>query len=226
MSGGGRTARDRPRVDGTGGSRLTLPASEVSLAFPDPSRLFRASMLVGACWLFNAGHDAGAERLPARCEAVWRGPTAGCGLTGEWLTVGTGRSESDARKKAGVRLKEAIGILSQEAADRAADSIASAKTEEDRRLCARHVYDSATFICQDDVDLAESRICYAEMPRGTCWQSSMITLEGEVWRMMELGQDLVCAEVERALNEKDAPLAVRQSCQAECRTSARVRCPT
>lgn len=187
--------------------------------------MLRACLLASVCWFSNAGHDAGAERLPSRCEAVWRGPTTACGLSGEWLAVGTGRSETDARKKAGVRLKEAIGILSQEAADRASDSIASAKTEEDRRLCARHVYDSATFLCQDDASLAASRICYAEMPRGACWQSPMITLEGEVWRMMELGQDLVCAEVERALTEQGATLGVRQSCQAECRTTARVRCP-
>jgi hypothetical protein len=217
----------RRRVDATPGSRPTLPLQpEAPLAPIAPSRLLRACLLAVVCWTSNAGHDAGAERLPARCEAVWRGPTAGCGLTGEWLAVGTGRTETDARKKAGVRLKEAIGILSQEAADRAATSIASAKTEEDRRLCARHVYESATFVCEDDADLATSRICYAEMPRGTCWQSSMITLEGEVWRMMELGQDLVCAEVERALVEQEASLAARQSCQAECRTSARVRCPS
>ena len=160
-----------------------------------------------------------------RCEAVWRGPDATCGLSGDWAASGTGRSERAARRAAQDRLRETVEYGARLAVQKASGTFAEALRVEEVRACPDAVADEASLLCRAEAELSERRLCYADMPSGPCWSSPIIMVEGPIWKTMEQARELVCDEVDRALRARTADEPVLLACAVACRADARIRCP-
>jgi uncharacterized membrane protein len=165
-----------------------------------------------------------AEPDPYRCEAVFQGPVAACGISQNIVATGHGRNEDQARKAAQARLVEAISAAASVRAVRAADTLASAETRSEVNTCARVSADAARVHCYSEPELNEKRLCFASFEDSSCWRGQMIDLEGPAWKMMETGRTRICARLDETL--QDAEAEHRLSCETRCKQQARVRCPS
>lgn len=158
---------------------------------------------------------------PARCEAIWTGPSAVCDLSGTWAASGFGDDESSARAAAMVRLRKAL----QAGADASATRLNQTAAELGQK-CVDEAAARARFDCYAEPALNEARLCYLDLPEPDCWTSGTLTVEGVVWRTMERGRDQICRAMEDEL--RNTPLSSEQvsACRARCFQNARVRCPT
>lgn len=157
---------------------------------------------------------------PARCEAIWTGPSSVCDLSGTWAASGFGDDESSARAAAMARLRKALEAGAQASATRLNQPAASLA-----QRCADDAAARARFDCYEDPALAEARMCYLDLPEPDCWSQGTLTVEGVVWRTMERGRDQICRQMDDTL--RGGPLSAEQqsACRARCYQNARVRCP-
>jgi hypothetical protein len=166
-----------------------------------------------------------ADPTPARCEAVFLGPTEGCALRGSWAASGFGKSEEQARKNALDRLAAALEAGAAEKAAKAAGTLASVDAEAQQRTCPDAGVEAARVHCYLEPEMEEKRLCFATFDDSGCWRRRMVDLTGPMWKAHEIGRDRVCAAVDDALAAEDAPDERRHGCQARCQQEARVRCP-
>lgn len=166
-----------------------------------------------------------AEPVPARCEAVFIGPTDGCTLRGSWAASGFGRNEDQARKNALARLADALESGAAAKAAKAAGTLASVEAEAQQRSCPDVGAEAARVHCYAEPDMTDKRLCFATFDDAGCWRRRMVDLSGPVWKANEIGRDRVCAVVDEVLQEEEASDEKRLECVSRCQRQARVRCP-
>ncbi len=161
---------------------------------------------------------------PARCDAVFIGPTEGCSLSGEWSTTATARSASKARKLVLQRLDALIVAGVEGHSDRVAGTLAAVTADANRRACPAVVRERVHVSCVVDSSLAEEQICLANLDDESCYTGLAIDHVGVAWKASERGRAELCVAVDQRLAEAGASAAARQACQVSCARNATVRC--
>lgn len=161
---------------------------------------------------------------PARCDAVFVGPSAECSLSGEWSVAATGKSEAKARKLAMARLMATIQAGADLQAARVAGTMAAVNAEKEAKTCAASALEVAHVSCVADSGLSESQICIANLRDSPCYQGLPIDLVGTAWKVAEQGRSELCAAVDEALADRSASAMERQECQIDCARNSTVRC--
>jgi len=161
---------------------------------------------------------------PYRCDAVFVGPAEGCSLSGEWVVTATGRSEGAARKLATERLGETLQAGADLQVMRTAGTLGALGAEPDQRTCREVAVDKARLSCFEEPSLADSQICFADLPDEDCYGGLALDYVGTAWKMSEKGREEICLAVDSWLSDRGASREDRAACQVTCARESTVRC--
>lgn len=179
---------------------------------------------LGLCAAVVSLWPALAAADPARCDAVFIGPTEGCSLSGEWSVAASGRSESQARRAVLERLSSTIQAGADLQAQKVAGTMAMMTAGPDQETCAPVALERAHVSCVEEDSLADDQICFADLPDDACYDGLAIDYVGVAWKISEKGRADLCAAVEQRLSDRGASASERQACQVSCARNATVRC--
>jgi hypothetical protein len=160
---------------------------------------------------------------PARCEAVFTGPTRACSLSGQWTASGTGKVESQARKAAVRRLEDLIASAVESRQAQTSGTLAAATTARDAFACRQGLAQQARIYCYPEPELIERQLCFASFKDADCWRGLPVTIEAPAWRGMEMGREQLCDAVVDAV-PATASDAHRLDCRVRCLQESSVRC--
>jgi len=182
------------------------------------AELLRHPQIWLVVWLCTVSTTrAAAPDEPARCEAVWIAPHKQCALTGTWAATGSGPSADVARANAVSRLAAAVEAGTVATIEQA--PIGSLNIDN----CVSAASQAARTTCFEEPELRRKALCYVDLPGSGCGDVQMFEKSGVVWRVMEVGRDRLCKQVEESVQALEK--AQQMQCVARCRQEARVRCP-
>ncbi len=166
-----------------------------------------------------------AIRAPSRCQAVFKGPSGTCQLSGTYVASAVGRTAPKAATAATERLQE---LLVATMAERLAHSEGLFDLDGARAHAASCLLvseEAAHISCAAEEGLTELKTCYAAFPDRSCWAGGALTLEGPAWRMQEKGKQAICAEMEAQQLLAGASDQDRARCHRACIEQATATCP-
>ena len=165
--------------------------------------------------------SAAAFATPNRCVATLTLPAPACALRGSITVTDAATSEPAAtraaRKALGNAVRAAVAAVKAESPLVLPDLVAGC----DAAVATAHVE------CFPDLQLAESKYCFATLADTSCWDGEVITLEDRGWKVFGAGRAMICKAVDdRLIAQNYADVAVaRARCAAACAAEAQVRCP-
>lgn len=187
-----------------------------------------ATLLLGCLLAGSALADEGAAHLqakvPSRCQAVFKGPSGACQLSGTWVASAVGRTAPKAGKLATDRLEALlVAVMAERIAHAEGIDLLDHATEQ-AAACVAQARAEVHLSCGEEEGLLEQRSCLATFTDRSCWSGGALETEGTSWRAMEKGKLSVCREVERQLSEEEAPAEELARCRRACIEEARSSC--
>lgn len=163
-------------------------------------------------------------KVPSRCQAVFKGPSGPCQLSGTWVASAVGRTAPKAGRLATDRLEALLVAVMAERLAHAEGVDMLEHAAEQAAACVAQARAEVHLSCGEEEGLLEQRTCLATFPDRSCWGGGALETFGTSWRAMEKGKDSVCREVERQLSEEEAPAEELSRCRRACIEEARATC--